>query len=365
MRLVEDMTGRRRRRVEIALGVMWLLDGALQFQPYMFSKEFFAGVLGMANMGLPGLLSRVDYDLGTMLATHPAWWNASFATLQVAIGAGLLYGRGRVGVAARSASILWGLGVWLVGEGAGALFMGGTSLLTGAPGAALLYPLVTVAIWPVPAGTGRARAVEVSTRAGWVLAWTGSALLELQAANHAAGVPGAQITNGAAGEPWAFAALDRLVGHGVSGSGGLFAALLGSAAVGIGIGVLWLRTRTVALGFGIVLAAFVGLAGQNLGGVLTGQGTDPGTAPLLILMAVTLWPTPALSSAPTPAPARTRTVAPAGARPEPEELASEQPAGEQPAWEQPSWAHPAPVPRPAPLREHSRPYLRPATTTSA
>jgi hypothetical protein len=368
------MTERRRRRVEIALGVIWLMDGALQFQPYMFSNAFFAGVLGMANMGLPGPLSRVDYDVSTMLAAHPVWWNACFATFQVAIGAGLLYGRGRVAMLARSASILWGIGVWLVGEGAGALFMGGTSLLTGAPGAALLYPLVTVAIWPVqvspvegrgvragsvdgggvragptegspmPASSMKARAIELVTQAGWVLAWVGSALLELQAANHAAGVPGAQIANGAAGEPWVFAALDRLVGHGVSGSGGLFAALLGSAAVGIGIGVLWRRTRAVALVSGIVVASFVGLVGQNLGGVLTGQGTDPGTAPLLILMAVILWPAPARTWSPAPAPDPDPALASSGPE-DPEEMPPARP--------------------PEPPGEHSRPYPRPATTASA
>jgi hypothetical protein len=337
------MTERRRRRVEIALGLIWLLDGALQFQPYMFSKDFFGGVLGMANMGLPGLLSRADYDVSSMLAAHPAWWNAAFATLQVAIGVGLLYGRGRVATAARSASILWGVGVWLVGEGAGALFMGGTSLLTGAPGAALLYPLVTVAIWPVPAGPeraspvpasrGKARVTELSTRAGWVLAWTGCALLELQAVNHAAGVPGAQIANGAGNEPWAFAALDRVVGHGVVGRGGLFAVFLGSAAVAVGIGVLWPRSRAPALGLGIVVAAFVGLVGQNLGGMLTGQGTDPGTAPLLILLAVTLWPPPA------------PTAAAAGASSGPDE--------------------PSPVLLTDLLMEHSRPCPRPATRASA
>jgi len=106
-------------------------------------------------------------------------------------------------------------------------------------------------------------------------------------------VPGAQIANGAAGEPGFFASLDRAVGHGLDGSGGLFAAFLGLAAVGVGLGVLWRPIRAAALVGGIVIAAFVGLVGQNLGGVFTGQGTDPGAAPLLILMAVTLWPAPA------------------------------------------------------------------------
>ena len=315
------MTERRRRRVEIALGLIWVIDGALQYQPYMFSKEFFAGLLGMANMGLPGLLSRADYNVSTLLATHPAAWNAVFATLQVAIGAGLLWGRGRVGVVARSLSVLWGIGVWLIGEGAGALFMGGTSLLTGAPGAALLYSVVTVSIWPVKPGTARARAVQMSGLGGWVLAWTGGALLELQAVNHATGVPGAQIRNGAAGEPWVFAALDRLVGQALAGSGAVIAAGLGLVAVGVGIGAIWRASRPLALGAGVIVAALLGVVGQNLGGVFTGQGTDPGTAPLLILMAVTLWPArtvPAGTAPPRNVPTRTvpipRVAAPAQAQ---------------------------------------------------
>ena len=59
----EPMSGRRRRQVEVALGVLWLVDGALQFQPYMFTRAFMAGILGMANMGLPGPLARADFDI--------------------------------------------------------------------------------------------------------------------------------------------------------------------------------------------------------------------------------------------------------------------------------------------------------------
>ena len=43
-----------RRHLEIALGALWFVDGLLQLQPFMFTREFYNGVLGMANMGLPG-----------------------------------------------------------------------------------------------------------------------------------------------------------------------------------------------------------------------------------------------------------------------------------------------------------------------
>jgi hypothetical protein len=31
-------------------------------------------------------------------------------------------------------------------------------------------------------------------------------------------------------------------------------------------------------------------AGRDFGGILTGQGTDPGTGPLLVRVALALWP---------------------------------------------------------------------------
>src|SRR5580704_16165052 len=117
-----------RRRLEIALGALWLLDGALQFQPYMFSQAFFAGILGMANMGLPRSLSNADVRVASLLVAHPVVWNAIFASLQVALGLGLLWPR--TARLARLVSIPWALGVWIIGEGVGGLFMGATSLVT-------------------------------------------------------------------------------------------------------------------------------------------------------------------------------------------------------------------------------------------
>ena len=72
------------------LGGLWLLDGALQFQPYMFTKAVLASTLGMANMGLPGPLSGLLYRVSGLVTPQPVLWNAAFASLQVLIGAGLL-----------------------------------------------------------------------------------------------------------------------------------------------------------------------------------------------------------------------------------------------------------------------------------
>src|ERR1044071_5681179 len=135
-----------RRRLEIALGGLWLLDGLLQFQPYMFTHAFFADLLSMANMGLPGWLSGLLFRITNLLTAHPVAVNALFATLQVALGVGLIWPR--TAWLARPVSIAWALAVWVVGEGVGALFMPGTGALNGAPGAALLYAVLAVLLWP-------------------------------------------------------------------------------------------------------------------------------------------------------------------------------------------------------------------------
>jgi hypothetical protein len=274
----------RGRRLQIALGVLWLLDGALQFQPFMFTKEFFDGILGMANMGLPGPVSTADYRVASILVAHPVLWNTLFASLQVILGLGLLYKpTARVALAA---SIPWALGVWVMGEGFGGLFMGGTSLLTGAPGAAMLYAVLGVLAWPGLAPRVR----EDIGLASWIVVWVGSSLLELESVNHAARVPGSQIANGRFGEPGWLAWLNSAAGHLIGSAGAEFAVLLGVTGVLIGVGVLWSVTRRAALVAGMFLAALVGVLGQDLGGIATRHGTDPGTGPLLLLFALALWP---------------------------------------------------------------------------
>ncbi|GAA2491273.1 hypothetical protein [Streptomyces longisporus] len=279
-----------RRGVEIALGALWLVDGALQLQPSMFTRGFFVDTLGMANMGLPGPVATVEYDLTSMLAAHPALWNALFASLQVALGVGLLWRR--TARPALALSVLWALGVWTVGEGFGGLFMGGTDLLTGAPGAALLYALVALTLWPRTDHPGPSIADGgvlggVAARWAWLLLWIGTAALELEPAAH---VPAAQLSNTGEEEPAVIAAVNHAVGGLVSGWAALFVVVLGLLQVAVGAGVLTARTRRAALSAGIALAVATGLLGQDLGGLLTGHATDPGTGPPLVLFALTLWP---------------------------------------------------------------------------
>lgn len=285
--------GVTRRRLELALGGIWLLDGALQFQPSMFSKSFFADLLGMANMGLPGPLAALVYRVSGLVGAHPVAWNTAFASVQVLIGAGLLWPR--TARLARPVSIGWALAVWVVGEGVGGLLMPGVSALNGAPGAALLYVLAALILWPrrpddgVTAADGGLPGAPAA-RWCWSVLWTGLALLELEAANHAAVVPGAEVADAGNGEPGWVAALNHHAGQLLAGHGAVFAVTAAVAQVAIGLAILRPRWRRAALGAGMALAVTYGLLGQDLGGLLTGRATDPGTAPLLVLFALALWP---------------------------------------------------------------------------
>ncbi len=298
-----------RRGLEIALGGLWLLDAALQYQPAMFTRGFYDDLFDMANMGLPAPVGAVIDHTAGLVTAHPVGWNAAFASLQLILGLGLLHPRSAP--LARAASIPWALGIWILGEGFGGLGMAGTSLLTGAPGAALLYALLALILWPRPAhqhtrpggGQRPAHPTGGGSVAGggllgarparwcWTAIWTGIAVLELEPANHAAAVPAAQLADVGQDEPPAVAAANAALGNLLGAHGLVVAVTVGAACLLIAWGVHLHRAQRAALLAGAALAAFSGVVGQDLGGLLTGHATDPGTAPPLILIAAALWPT--------------------------------------------------------------------------
>jgi hypothetical protein len=174
------------------------------------------------------------------------------------------------------------------------MFMPGTSLLTGAPGPALIYGLLALMLLykadTGSSGGGIGRAGLRIGAVGWALIWTAGALLELEGTNHAAAVPSAQIANGGSGEPALFRWIDGQSGQLIGQHGYLFAVVLGLLAFFAGWGIFVPALRRACLVTGMAVAIFVGLAGQDLGSVFTGHGTDPGSGPLLILLALALWP---------------------------------------------------------------------------
>ncbi len=308
-----------RRRLQLALGLAWLLDAALQYQPFMFSRAFPAQVIAASAAGSPGPVAGPVLAVSRLILRDPAACNAVFATIQLALAAGLLW---RPAVrAALAVSIAWSLAIWWLGESLGGMFSGVASPLSGAPGAVLLYALLALLAWPARAGDReRASVADGSLLGGrwsrilWLALWGSSAYLILQPRNRAPGALRASIAALAAGEPRWIATLDQSAAAAAGRGGALLPVLLAAAFAVTGAGILVPATVRLAVTLSIILAVIIWVTGENFGGILTGQATDPNTGPLLVLLALAFWPRPGLR----PAAGRSRppsSTAPAAHRP--------------------------------------------------
>ena len=286
------------RRLQIALGLLWLLDGILQLKPPMFTPSFYGMMLRMGPSEPPGWLWDLGSRVEPIVTSHSVLANAIFASVQLGIGFGLLWRR-----SARTAlavSVPWALTVWLFGEAAGGLFSPGASALIGAPGPALIYAAVAILLWPrhgIPAEGGRPyTAWQTVADLVWLALWLGTAALETQALNRAPVTAGGAIYNAGNADPAWLSSINHSVGALIGNHGALFAACTGVVQAAIGIGVFSRRTRTAALGAGIAIGIFYGLLGQDLGGIfsnglgglITSGATDPGSAPIVVLLALLL-----------------------------------------------------------------------------
>lgn len=117
------MTALSRRHLQIALGLLWLLDAVLECQPAMFQADFFGKMLMMNMSAPPAWLWNLITDIEPTVTTHPTATNTVAVAVQFAIGLGLLW-RPTVRPAL-ALSIPWALVVWLFGEMAGGLFVEG------------------------------------------------------------------------------------------------------------------------------------------------------------------------------------------------------------------------------------------------
>src|SRR4051794_8702089 len=80
------------RVLQTMLGLFWLLDGALQFQSFMYSSGFTQMLSGSAAGQPHWLASSINWGVAT-LQLHLTIFNTLAAVTQVAIGLGLLYRR--------------------------------------------------------------------------------------------------------------------------------------------------------------------------------------------------------------------------------------------------------------------------------
>ena len=296
---------RTQRVLQVVLGLFWLLDAGLQFQPYMFRSSFTSTYLLNNAQSQPDVIRWIITNVGNFVGPHVAVWNTLFALIQVAIGIGLLLRR--TVRPALVVSFFWVFGVWLFGEGLGQLFTGSASALTGAPGSVFLYGLIGLMAWPRTApveedpeaepvvgiaSSASAQGIGRATTAllVWCGYWSLAAVLFLLPNNRTPTSVSNAIVGMSSGEPSAYSHFLNSFGNHFGAAGVWTTWLLAIGSLIVGFGPLVFRRPTPFLAGGGLLATFFWVSGQGLGGILTGSGTDPNSGPLIVLLALAMVP---------------------------------------------------------------------------
>jgi hypothetical protein len=291
-----------RKVLQRVLGALWLIDGLLQLQPQMFTMNMVNGVMKPMLDGQPGFVEPSLQWFIDQTTLHLTAVNLLIAVVQVLLGLGFLFLPDRWVKPLIITSFVWAFIVWYAGEGMNMLLTGQSSILTGAPGAVLLYSLLGLVIYPRQQQDGTANNAGnegLLSRRGlrWVLAgfWVFAALLQLQP------------------NWWQPGQISQTVG-GLVGQGGLNTVLVDPVlqqisnatanveiplniilivvflALGIGLAVVKDNQVRPFLIVSVVISVIVWYLTQGFGMILTGMATDFNSGLLLVVMALACWP---------------------------------------------------------------------------
>jgi len=287
----------QRRLLQLTLAALWLIDGVLQLQSFMFTTgpNGFSGMLDATADGNPHTIAQSISWNASIVSHHPGLTNGLFALIQVLIGLGIAC-RPTV-KASLAASIVWSLGVWWFGEGLGGVLHGNGTPVGGGPGAVLFYALLAVVLWPAERGGSHpvsvaARGVgEAASKAVWAVLWVLMAFLTMTGSGRSPQGIHDVIDDASQSEPSWLATLDRHVESLISQQGLTVAVVLTAVFLVVAAGIFFPPPLARAiLVLAMITAAVIWLFGQNLGMILAGGATDPNSGPLLIALALAYWP---------------------------------------------------------------------------
>lgn len=108
------------RGIQIALGLVWLLDGLFQFKSFMFTHNIVTEVFEPAMHGQPAIVGDPMRTLDDFYGRDLTLWNSLSGEIQIAVGLALMSSKKLV-KPALTVSFAWALYVWWFGEGFGGL----------------------------------------------------------------------------------------------------------------------------------------------------------------------------------------------------------------------------------------------------
>lgn len=289
------------------LGLLWLIDGLLQLQPEMFTMNMVNGIMKPMLAGQPGPIEANLQLIVQETTAHLTAVNILIAVVQIALGIWFL-----IGFEVQWAvivSLVWALVVWYAGEGLSMLLTGQASILAGAPGAVLLYPLLGFAVYPrrSPVKKEAEKGVQAGNREDGLLSrlqlrhilaafWVFGALLQLQPYWWQPGQISGSI-NGMVGQGGFNNFLVDPVLQALSkGTNNIeiplnIALIVIFLALGISLFVAKGKQLHLALAASIVVNLLIWYFAEGFGMIFTGMATDFNSGLLLVVIALACWPT--------------------------------------------------------------------------
>lgn len=275
-----------RRVLVIGLAGFWLLDGILQAQPLM-ATSFASDLMAPTLHGQPSRLHSI-LSLGVQAwNSHPISADILVIWLQISLGLLIVFGRDdrwrRRGL---WMSLVWAAIVWVMGEGLGGIFAGGSWLL-GSPGSALFY--VAASAWALlPVDRGYSPSPRQLFAPSQVVLWLVAALMQAWP-----------------GSPWwrghhmatyfrnqATMPQPHVISFPIYLMAGLSrhdAATVNGVLVGLFLlcALMWIFPTVRHVAWWVTVGVLLGTwwIGQDFG-VLGGMGTDPNASPILLLLLV-------------------------------------------------------------------------------
>ena len=270
--------------VRIFLGGLWLLDGILQIQPEM-SFGFAPFVLIPTLQALPAGIQSFIHPIIMVWTTSGSLMDAVSGVIQIFLGLSFLTLKSRKYVSVIAAiSFLWAISIWIMGEDFGAPGIG-MSILTGFPGAALLYAISSLVLVFNFRQITQIRILKYTLALVFIV----SAIIQAIPAN------GYWINSTIASVTGSYTIIYEprilslfLYDVAVFLSANIVPWNLILVFVMGSTGAIWLFRPGLASKVTIVVSAVIWIIGQDFG-ILGGYGTDPNTAFVLLLMSLAMY----------------------------------------------------------------------------
>jgi len=264
------------------------------------------GIMKPMLQGQPGLIEPSLQFIVNQTALHLVEVNLLISVVQILLGLGFLLLPDRWVKEVVIASIVWAFIVWYGGEGMSMLLTGQASILTGAPGAVLLYPLLGLAVYPRKKSDAATK--RTTRKAGddgllsrkalrYILAgfWFFAALLQLQPnwwqQGQISQSIGALVGQGGLNT----VVVDPLLQQVSNATANIevplnIALIVVFLAIGLGLVVVKDEHVRPLLIASIVVSTLFWYFSQAFGMILTGMATDFNSGLLVVVMALACWP---------------------------------------------------------------------------